>query len=58
MIAMSAGSPKIRYKIVTASRHELLSQRVNEFIEQGWIPQGGVAVDEFRGFYQSMIKEL
>jgi len=44
------------YQIITASNERELSSLVNLAITQGWIPTGGLALDD-SGFYQAMIKE-
>lgn len=52
----------MEYCIVTHWQAQELSKRVNEFIADGWVPQGGVAytvtlgVDE--SFAQAMVREV
>ena len=50
----------IEYKIVERMSGELLEMAVNELIQEGWKPKGGlqIAKDEHLGhYYQAMIKD-
>jgi len=50
----------MRYRILEQRSAYRLSIEVNEMIEQGWRPQGGVAVDSqgmSESFLQAMVKE-
>jgi hypothetical protein len=42
------------YKIVTASDTQQLEKNVTEALEQGWMPQGGVCIDD--GLFQAMVQ--
>lgn len=47
----------MKYRIVQEWDRDLLARTVQQWIEQGWQPQGGVAVDHTRGmFIQAMVK--
>lgn len=47
----------MKYRIVQEWDREILARAVQQWIEQGWMPQGGVAVDHTRGcFIQAMVK--
>lgn len=46
----------MEYKIIIGIGTGDLERRINELLEQGWKPQGGIASDG-RAFFQAMIKE-
>jgi len=43
-----------KYKIVDASDAEDLEESVNDLIEKGWVPQGGLTISDTDWFMQSM----
>jgi hypothetical protein len=51
----------MEYRIVIHWQAQELSKRVNEFIADGWVPQGGVTYTVGQGnderFAQAMIRE-
>jgi hypothetical protein len=50
----------MKYTVVTSSRFEELIKQVNELIEVGWIPQGGICESGNGAIYhysQAMIKK-
>ena len=47
----------MKYRIVYANFYEELEDLVNDLMEEGWEPLGGVAgVGEFYDFAQAMVK--
>ena len=46
----------MEYKIVSANKREAMESIIASYITIGWIPQGGVCVDEGM-LYQALIKE-
>ena len=50
----------MRYTVLTSSRFDELIKMVNELIEEGWIPQGGICESGNGAIYhysQAMIKK-
>ena len=49
----------MQYTIVTAHQAQLLSEKVSEKIQEGWVPQGGASVTNAATiiFSQAMVKE-
>jgi len=49
----------MEYKILTANVFIELTNKVNMHIQEGWKPQGGVAIvsAQFESYYQAMIRE-
>jgi len=52
----------MEYQILEADNTEALERAVNDLIQEGWYPQGGVAVapetPDFNGFYvQAMARK-
>ena len=48
---------ELEYTIVRSDSSFDLSKTVNEYIQRGWKPQGGMAVNSgFGTFYQAMVK--
>jgi hypothetical protein len=48
----------MKYTIVFGNDMLDLTTKVNEHINEGWKPQGGVCMDNYRCYYQAMILEL
>lgn len=46
----------MEYIIVKADNYLELTSSVKEYINKGWRPQGGIAVDGYTHFYQAMVK--
>jgi hypothetical protein len=47
----------VRYIILTAGSEKELVDKVNDHIDNGWRPQGGVSVrDIYPEYYQAMIR--
>lgn len=49
---------KTEYKIVYGRSSEDLEQEVNALIAQGWITDGGVAINSYNGMYQAMLRQV
>ena len=47
----------MRYNIVYGDDMLDLITKVNKALNEGWKPQGGVYVDNYRCYYQAMILE-
>lgn len=43
------------YTILSSYSETQLSNKVNEMMKQGWVPQGGIAIEGIN-FYQPMVK--
>lgn len=43
------------YTILSSYSETQLSNKVNEMIKQGWVPQGGITIEGIN-FYQPMVK--
>lgn len=46
----------MEYTILKESTFDRLIITVSQYINNGWRPQGGVAVDGYTNFYQAMVK--
>jgi hypothetical protein len=46
----------MKYRVVIANTNRNLEDKVNELIEDGWKPQGGITIDNFV-LVQAMVKE-
>ena len=49
----------MQYTVITAHTAELISEKVSEKIQEGWVPQGGASVTNAATiiFAQAMMKE-
>jgi len=45
------------YAVVCEENTKILSQKMNDFLRQGWECQGGLLIDDENNFYQAMIKK-
>ena len=45
------------FKIKKRGMDKLLQEEVNKWIEKGWKPIGGIAINPVGAFFQSMIRE-
>lgn len=45
----------MKYRVIVETSSKSLEDRVNSFIEIGWIPQGGVSVSSNGYYSQAMI---
>lgn len=46
---------KARYTILNEDYMSVLSDRVEEYLERGYVPVGGVYYHEDRGYFQAMM---
>lgn len=45
----------MEYDLVYGASRNSFLEKIDEYILEGWLPNGGVAVDNY-GFYQSMLR--
>lgn len=43
------------YRVVASDKRETIVRLIKSYMEEGWIPQGGIAATKYY-FYQAMIK--
>jgi len=46
----------MEYTVLKETKLDRLITMVNQYINNGWRPQGGVAIDGYTNFYQAMVK--
>ena len=46
----------MEYTVLKETTLDRLITMVNQYINNGWRPQGGVAIDGYTHFYQAMVK--
>lgn len=50
----------MKYRVISESYPWELEKKVNEFIKEGWEPQGGIAIERYGEisayYFQAMIK--
>ncbi|MDT4895533.1 MAG: hypothetical protein QOH25_610 [Acidobacteriota bacterium] len=47
----------MEYTVLKETTLERLMITVSQYINNGWRPQGGVAIDGYTNYYQAMVKD-